>query len=215
MIEVTDIKGIGPAKAETLADAGYESVEDIANADADELGEVEGVGEDRALEFIVGAADLLESTEEVEEETDDDEFDLKPSDVGDELEDEVDELEEELKEELEDTESPTDDEDQTYTVSIDFSSDDEYHTFHAAIMRYYERIYTSNQPASDAMAKILEKLTDSGDVEYELDEQELNTLHTAVKQMRTQYQGDNLIDQMDALRSVEEQINEQRREALF
>jgi len=87
--------------------------------------------------------------------------------------------------------------------------------FHAALMRHHERVYTSYQPDADAMQKFLDQLDDFNSVSYELTESELNTLHTAVKQCRTDYQGDNLIDHMEALQAVEEQVNDQRRDYLF
>jgi hypothetical protein len=41
---VTDVQGIGEGKAETLRDAGYESIEDIQDATRDELEDVDGIG---------------------------------------------------------------------------------------------------------------------------------------------------------------------------
>lgn len=225
MIKVTDIKGVGPSKAETLEENGYESVEDIAQADPDNLSDISGISEDRALEFMVSAGDLLDAEDEVEEETEGDEFDLTPEEVSEELEegDAGDEAEAESTPEVEvvdegeddEEESEPDEADSTFEVSVDFESDLQYHTFHASIMRYHERVYTSNQPASDAMQKVLDGLTAAEDVSYKLTEEELNTLHTAVKQCRTDYQGNNLIDHMDALNPVEDQINDQRRDYLF
>lgn len=214
MAELTDINGIGPSKAETLEGEGYETVEDLAEADHDELAAVKGVGDDRALEFIVGASDLVEDSEDDSEDEGDD-FDLTPAEVGEEVEPEP-EPETETRPEPE-VEEEEDDEPlyERYSVVIDFETRLQYHTFHAAIMRYHERVYTSNQPKSDAMQMILDGLTESGEIVYELEEEQFNTLHTAVKQLRTNYQGDNLIDHMEALAAVEEQINEQRREYLF
>ncbi len=221
MISVTDIKGIGPSKAETLEENDYESVEDIAQADPDNLSNVSGISEDRALEYMVSAGDLLDAeddaADEASAESEGDEFDLTPEEVSEELEDEEAEPEVEVVNETEEEGSVEDEskEDPTYEVAVDFENDLQYHTFHAAIMRYHERIYTSNQPHSDTMQKILDGLVGAEDVSFELDEEELNTLHTAVKQCRTDYQGNNLIDHMDALNPVEDQINDQRRDYLF
>lgn len=222
MIEVTDIKGIGPSKADTLAEAGFESVEDIAQADPDALAGVNGVGDDRALEFMVLAGDLLDAEQEVEDETNDgEEFDLTPSEVSDELEDkdedepEIEVVDEEEDEEEEEEEAEEEPEDETYSVTISFAEKLEYDVYHAALMRHHENVYTSYQPASDAMQGFLDELTDLESVSYELTEFELNTLHTAVKQARSDYQGSNHIDHMDALKNVEKQIDDARREHLF
>lgn len=218
MAEMTDIKGIGPSKADTLEEEGYESLEDVAQADPDDLSEISGISQERALEYMVSAGDLLdeESRDDSEQrEEASDEFDLTPSEVSEELEEEEDVDEEESAADVgSDGGDESDDEPESYTVSIDFETRMQYHTFHAAVMRYHEAIYTSNQPKSDAMQKVLDGLETDG-AEYELTETEFNTLHTSVKQARTDYQGDNLIDHMDALKVVEGKINDQRRDLLF
>lgn len=226
MVNVTDIKGVGPSKAENLEEEGYESVEDIAQADPDNLSEISGISEDRALEYMVSAGDLLDAESQDDSEQGEeasDEFDLTPDEVGEELESEEDglpEVEVVEDDEGDSGESPDESEDaedepESYTVSVDFNTRMQYHTFHAAIMRYHETQYTSNQPKADAMQMVLDGLESGDGVEYEVSEEEFNTLHTAVKQCRTDYQGNNLIDHMDALNEVEEQINDQRRELLF
>lgn len=210
MTDVTDITGIGPSKADTLAENGFETVEDIATADVDELAAVDGVGDDRAAEFVLDAEGLLDTEEgdeddEIEETVDEEAFDLTPE-SADEDEDPVQEVEE--------TEDDTDETDEPYSVTLSFDSQLQYDVLHAALMRHHEDVYTSNQPASDATQDLLDGLgTDGGT--YELTEFELNTLHTAIKQTRVHYQGENLIDHMDALRSVEQQVDDARDEYLF
>jgi len=49
---VDAVKGIGPAYAETLADAGVETVEQLAAADAEALAEATGLGAGRVGEWI-------------------------------------------------------------------------------------------------------------------------------------------------------------------
>jgi len=70
--EVEDIGGVGPSKAEALADAGYESVEDLKAASQSELADIEGIGNALAarIKADVGGLEVSEETEaEVEEET--------------------------------------------------------------------------------------------------------------------------------------------------
>jgi len=231
--EVTDIKGIGPAKAETLAENGYENVEDLAEADPDELAEVDGVGGDRALEFIVGAEDVLSESKDDSggDEPDGESFDLTPSEVGEELEDDSEAPESDVsasddEDEAEgvasdeaDEEPPVDAEDEavpeeSYEVVFDFENQMQYDVFHAALMRHNERV--SHQPALELMEKCLAGLYgNEQEVTYQFDEYELNTLHAAVKQARTGFQGANDIDQMDALKVIEAQIDDARSEHLF
>lgn len=80
--EVTDISGVGPAKAETLAEAGYESIDDIREASQDELASVEGIGQALAarIKADVGGLEITEETEAevAEEEPDTEEIETEP-----------------------------------------------------------------------------------------------------------------------------------------
>ena len=69
--ELTDISGVGEAKAETLREAGYETIEDLREASQEELSEVDGIGQALAarIKADVGGLEISEETEaEVEEE---------------------------------------------------------------------------------------------------------------------------------------------------
>ncbi|WP_435154963.1 50S ribosomal protein L32e [Haladaptatus sp. DFWS20] len=70
--QIEDISGVGESKAESLRDAGYESVEDIAGAEQSELAEVDGIGNALAarIKADVGGLEVEEETEaEIEDET--------------------------------------------------------------------------------------------------------------------------------------------------
>ena len=69
--ELTDISGVGPAKAEALEAAGYESVDDVRRASQSDLAEVDGIGNALAarIKADVGGLEVSEETEaEVEDE---------------------------------------------------------------------------------------------------------------------------------------------------
>ena len=69
--ELSDISGVGPSKAESLEEAGYESVEDIKAASQGELSDVDGVGNALAarIKADVGGLEVSAETEaEVEDE---------------------------------------------------------------------------------------------------------------------------------------------------
>ena len=83
--ELTDISGVGPAKADALREAGFESVEDVKAASQEELASAEGIGNALAarIKADVGGLEVAEEAEaEVEEETPDepeaDEADEEP-----------------------------------------------------------------------------------------------------------------------------------------
>jgi predicted RecB family nuclease len=60
MIEMTQIAGIGPAAAELLRQAGFDSVESLAETNVLALSEVKGFGPIRAQTIISAAKDLIE-----------------------------------------------------------------------------------------------------------------------------------------------------------
>lgn len=49
--DITDLEGIGPAKAKHLREAGFETLADLDEASVDDLGEVEGVGPKLAIKI--------------------------------------------------------------------------------------------------------------------------------------------------------------------
>ena len=217
--ELTEIDGIGPSMGERFAEHGYEYADDLLDADPAELSEIKQVTEDTALEFIVQAQDLVSEEEEAEG---GDEFDLTPSDLAADSDEEeqsgeaeaeeqsADLVEEDSIEEEEEAEEP-----EIYTISLSFDSRLSYDTYHAALLRRHEDIYTGRQQAADTIRACLDDLSDFDSVEHELDRGQLNELHATVSQQRNSYQGANLMDHMEALRSVERQLNAQRDEYLF
>ena len=74
--ELTDISGVGDAKADALREAGFETVEDVRRAEQSELAEAEGVGNALAarIKADVGGLEVADEAEaDVEDETEDDE----------------------------------------------------------------------------------------------------------------------------------------------
>ena len=68
--ELEDISGVGESKAEALREAGFESIEDVKEADQDDLAEANGVGNALAARIKADVGDL-EVTEETEAEIED------------------------------------------------------------------------------------------------------------------------------------------------
>lgn len=62
-----DISGVGPTKADALRDAGFESVEDVAEASQDELSAVDGIGNALAARIMADVGDLEVADEEAVE----------------------------------------------------------------------------------------------------------------------------------------------------
>ncbi len=80
---VTDIDGVGPSKAEALADAGYESVDDLREATAEELTEVEGISEALAADIVAQLSGVESELDEDEEVVVDEDEDEGPEDLED------------------------------------------------------------------------------------------------------------------------------------
>jgi large subunit ribosomal protein L32e len=68
--ELTDISGVGESKAESLREAGYESVQDIKTASQSDLADVDGIGMALAARIKADVGDL-EVSEDVEAEVED------------------------------------------------------------------------------------------------------------------------------------------------
>lgn len=69
--ELTDISGVGDAKAETLREEGYETISDVQAVDQSDLADIEGIGNALAarIKADVGGLEIEEETQaEVEEE---------------------------------------------------------------------------------------------------------------------------------------------------
>jgi len=81
--ELTEISGVGPARSESLAESGYPTIESIASAEPEALATAADITEDKALDFIVQAQNLLPAPGDEESSHD---FDLTPADVSDERE---------------------------------------------------------------------------------------------------------------------------------
>lgn len=56
--DLTDLDGVGSGKAESLREAGFESVADVQEATTEELTEVDGIGDALAAEINESAAEL-------------------------------------------------------------------------------------------------------------------------------------------------------------
>ena len=80
--ELEDVAGVGPAKAESLRDAGYDSVEDLQAASQAELSEVSGVGNALAARIKAEVGGLEVSEDDVEAEVE--EAEPEPEETVDE-----------------------------------------------------------------------------------------------------------------------------------
>jgi large subunit ribosomal protein L32e len=85
--ELTDIAGVGPAKAEALREAGYDTVDDVRAASQSDLSAVSGIGNALAarIKADVGGLEITEETEAEVEDTTETEADVDAEETRTEL----------------------------------------------------------------------------------------------------------------------------------
>lgn len=208
MTDFTEIDGVGPSRAEDL-DERFDSFEELAEADHEELAEMlPMVSQDSALDFVVQAQNIVsggeddaegETSDEDEESTED----VSPADVSDMAE---------AGESDEESSEPESSEDESFDETVEMT-DLEQDLVVAAVVGDVANVYNSNPPRKAAGMKLLEQLRtqDGGEVTFDgITRMELNTLHSAVRQLKNEFQGRNIIEYMDALANVERRVNEIR-----
>lgn len=229
MPSITDVKGVSDSRAEDLADEGYNSVEDIATADEDELTEVDGVGPSTADDLIGSAQEILQEEHGVEAEDEPEQEETEEEDVTIEDLEEINEEEPDGYDEPRDEEQVTaeDDEEEPeevdtspdlYDVTISLDTDESYDYLMLALIELKERRVSASHAQSRIAEGLLEEfrpLGGAGEVTVSMDSEELNTLHSAVKQVTTRYQGNNDVDAFDSLNDVLDQVQSARAEYLF
>lgn len=218
--ELTDLDGIGPARSDSLAEAGYPDVETLAEADHEALAEEVEISEDQAVGFVVQAENAVAEAEaEVEE--------AEPESVTEEIESELEEDEadeETVPETLDEAEDDSEDEpepepeDEVYSFTLEPETALQYDVLFAAVMRGKETMLQANRTNTQLFDDLLDQMrsADVGDtIELEADADGLNGLHNHVRKLAVEYQGNNLIDHMNAMKAVQNQVNDVRRDRLF
>jgi hypothetical protein len=196
------IDRVGPARSEALHNAGYETYSDLATADPDELfNELKNTKKDTALEIVVQAQNMAELED----------ADVEENPVIQSVDDDTDETDG-------DDEDMDTDNGPPYSVTLTPETEMQYDTLFHTLIDARANANRTNRTVSELYNDMLDQLRNIGagdTVEITVDKRELNNLHSSVHQNRMKYQGDNLIEHMEALRAVEEQINDAREEFLF
>jgi len=229
MPEITDVKGVSDSRAEDLAENGYNSVEDIATAEEDELTDVSGVGPSTASDLVDSAREVLQAEHGVEAEPEEEDDEEEEEDVT------IEDLEEINKEEPDGYNEPRDEEDVTaedddpepeevdtspelYDVTLTLPEDESYDYLILALVELkVQRVSASHEQSriAEGLLEEFRPLGGAGEVTVSMDSEELNTLHSAVTQVTMRYQGNNDVEAFNALKNIEEQIQDARSEYLF
>lgn len=210
MADFKKLDGVGPSRYEQL-DERFGSFGALADADYEELAEeIDRLSEDKALDIIVQAQNEVGRMEEDEYGDDDG---LSPEKVS-ELAEEADTADESDGVEGADGTVEEDDE-SAETVDLELElSPLQYDLTVAALVGDIATVYNSNPPRYEAGMDLLESLREKsgGSVTVAgVDRMQMNTLHAALRQLKNQYRGENIIEFMDELAEVEESVDRQRR----
>lgn len=212
-----ELDGVGPAREEKLNDESYETYEELGDADHEELADtINRLSEDAALDLVVQAQNVADLEEaEVEEEVEDSEKEEEPAEADFEEEDaDANEADAESQ-----SASETEPEGEVeFEVELHFDGVHEYDTFYHTLIEERCNLRRTNRAGVDSYEKMLQSMratSPEGSFTVSLTEDELNDLHNAILEQRIDYQGENLIDYMDALRVVENNVNAVREEFLF
>lgn len=171
MSDLSDIDGVGPARAETLQEAGYETIHDVATADEDELDEALGSG--------ATASTIIEAAQEEDEE----EANFEPADETEEVESEDDE---EVEVEEDDVEAePDGDSDDGYR--FDLNRNQQNHLLRALVEQEVNARRTNQPGRVEAVLDAIEEVR-SGEP-YDLTEQQLNLMYSGINQLENEYRG--------------------------
>jgi len=231
--ELTDVKGVSDSRADDLRDEGYNSVDDIATAEEDQLTEVSGIGSSTASDLVESSQELLQEEHGVEA-PDEEEKEVEDG-TGSDDDVTIEDLEEINSGEPDGYNEPRDEEDVTaedddpepeevdtspelYDVTIALDSDESYDYLILALVELKVQRVSASHEQSKIASGLLDEfrpLGGAGEVTLSFDSEELNTLHSAVKQVATRYQGNNDVEAYDALKNVEEQVQDARSEYLF
>lgn len=240
MVKLTDLDGVASGRAENLEEAGYESVDDVANGDHEIMGEVVNyLPEDTALSIVVQAQDMLEEEEDESSESDEmtldgdasitEEISEAAEETSESLDEEEDEMDEamgseeldELEEEVaeaepsEETETKTSDE---IVFELTLETPMQYDTLYDCVMDQRATLIRTNRDGVDEFSEVLDIIREASygeTVELSMDEGTLNDLHNAVRKKSVTYKGDNLIEHMNAVNKILAQVNSAREENLF
>lgn len=226
-MELTDITHVAASRADDLREMGLGSVNKVANADPDDLQELSRVGENKAIEMVVSAENLVEEAREESDEADEelvedgesitfDEGDAESLEDGSESDESESEgnTSDETKPDSEATEDDSTERgiDEAYVLSLDLEPIQR-EILISALLDQYTSLKRRNRSRSQACFRVLEKSRD-GDT-LSLTEEELNALHAALRQQRTTYQGENHVDLMNYTQQIERDVTALREEELF
>lgn len=117
-----------------------------------------------------------------------------------------------------DYDSDVEQDDHPVQFTLSFDGPEQYDAFYSAMLRHRETMLMSNRNNTEVFDRVLEQLRNQspdGDLQVEVRPNELNDIHNAVRKLTVEYQSNNLIDQMNAMKDVQNDVNEVREEHLF
>lgn len=223
MPELTDVKGISDSRAETfIEEKGFTTVDDIATADIADIADIKGIGESTAEDIRESARDVIRDTVDDPDDGDEGEHSESPepdvdTSVPDVEGDDADEFDVEAAEAEVETDTDadadaTDEEgDGPAELTLDIDSGETYDYLHYSLMNIKTGAVVTRGRKSEGAQQLLDAMRGqgTGELTVELSDDELDGLHSGLKQTRLSYQGtdpeayrvlDGIIDQVNEVR---------------
>lgn len=219
--ELTDIDNVGPARADDIADAGFETVPGVAYASVDEFATVTGIAEGMAENIVGSALELVDDEDEPEDSgTDED----ATGEDSEQVEEEQGTVSDESWFEFDPTESVGLDEpaDGEYLVPIEMDAQVLMHVIHIALEEATKKHQsTSIDYRNDAYRvsrKLMALVSDPDEYVEEtisVSQEELSSLYRAISQGSSDYASRSGIPKMwGDFESFKDVVNEQRQLAM-
>lgn len=224
--DLTDIDNVGPARADDIADAGFETVPGVAYTDVDEFATQTGIAEGMAENIVESALELAE--EESEDSVDEDET----------TEEEAEQVAEDIEEVVEDLDESELEEwisfDPTESIGLDEAADGEYllpvqmetqllmHVIHVlleeATKKHQSNSFEARNSAYGVSRKLMALVSDpTGEVDQTVSvtANEIKSLYRGITQGSSDYASRSGIPKMwGDFETFKETIDEKRQEMM-
>jgi len=219
MTDTTEIAGIGPDKADRLADAGFESAEDIVAAGWADIAAVEGFAEARSKEIHQKAVDLIgEDDGEGGSESPPPEDVINENQSADDLGDNGAQSDDDPAgpkgTEINSSADEMFPDEKTHEFDMTAYEDVRFHVVGGLADEEVRARKRHDEPTADMIADMEADVAAGGNLE--LTEDEINRLYTALNTVMTEYQGTPGIPELTArMREFKREFESFRSAVLF
>jgi len=203
---IDDVNGVGTDKADALREAGYETVQDLAEADPADIEPVPGFGSASAPSVIESASKMVAEPESVP---------IADTDADSESSSDGDTQEEEPVETTDTAPAPELLSDGSYEVTLPAERDVLMFATHAvieeAISRHQSNSFDTRESAFDIAEKLMAATTHGGGIDVNFTSDEMDLLYVALNQGWQDYASRPGITQIwEEIQTLSTDVNDSR-----